>query len=51
MPTPADPHPPRDSRFSAIYARLAELPNYVWDSDIAPFHSVRLAAYLANAPG
>jgi hypothetical protein len=31
---------PRETRFSGIFARLSELPNYVWDSDIKPFHSV-----------
>lgn len=33
---------PRGSRFSTIFARLSELPNYVWDADIKPFHSVSL---------
>lgn len=31
---------PRGTRFADIFARLSELPNYVWDSDIKPFHSV-----------
>ncbi|KAJ4334056.1 Chk1 protein kinase [Ascochyta clinopodiicola] len=33
------PKMPRETRFSTIFARLSELPNYVWDSDITPFHS------------
>lgn len=31
---------PRGTRFASIFARLLELPNYTWDSDIKPFHSV-----------
>lgn len=31
--------------FSGIFARLQELPNYVWDSDIKPFHSVSVLGY------
>jgi hypothetical protein len=30
----------RAARFSHIFARLQELPNYVWDPEIEPFHSV-----------
>ncbi|KAF3045247.1 hypothetical protein E8E12_011023 [Didymella heteroderae] len=30
---------PRGTRFADIFARLSELPNYVWESDIKPFHS------------
>ncbi|EMD66665.1 hypothetical protein COCSADRAFT_84482 [Bipolaris sorokiniana ND90Pr] len=29
----------RAARFAHILARLQELPNYVWDSEIEPFHS------------
>jgi hypothetical protein len=28
------------ARFQHIFARLQELPNYVWDPDTQPFHSV-----------
>ena len=28
-------------RLQQILSRLEELPNYTWDTDIAPFHSVR----------
>lgn len=37
---PEEPRSPREMRFSNIFARLSELPNYIWDSDIKPFHSV-----------
>jgi hypothetical protein len=39
MPLTEQP-PPRGTRFANILARLLELPNYSWDSDIKPFHSV-----------
>jgi hypothetical protein len=39
---PADNETRRTARFSHIFARLLELNNYVWDSDIEPFHSVSL---------
>ncbi|KAF2195293.1 hypothetical protein K469DRAFT_545787 [Zopfia rhizophila CBS 207.26] len=29
----------REARFSQILARLLELPNYTWNTDIEPFHS------------
>ncbi|KAF2268395.1 putative histidine kinase HHK1p [Lojkania enalia] len=35
----AEPDSVRGSRFSQILARLLELPNYAWDTDIEPFHS------------
>jgi hypothetical protein len=31
----------RRTLFTDILARLQELPNYTWDTDVAPFHSVR----------
>jgi len=31
----------RKAHFAHIFARLQELPNYVWDPEIEPFHSVR----------
>lgn len=31
----------RTQHFSHIFARLQELQNYGWDTDIEPFHSVR----------
>jgi hypothetical protein len=44
MPTynmaPADAQEGRAARFSHIFTRLLELHNYVWDSEIEPFHSV-----------
>jgi hypothetical protein len=46
MPThnmaPVDAEKSRAARFSHIFARLLELQNYVWDSEIEPFHSVSL---------
>ncbi|KAG9206378.1 hypothetical protein G6514_003209 [Epicoccum nigrum] len=38
MPLTEQPSP-RGTRFAGILARLLELPNYSWDSDIKPFHS------------
>lgn len=33
--------PESTARFQQILSRLLELPNYTWDTEIAPFHSVR----------
>lgn len=30
----------RRALFTQILARLQELPNYTWDTELAPFHSV-----------
>jgi len=32
----------RSARFEDILSRLSDLPNYLWDTEIPPFHSVRL---------
>jgi hypothetical protein len=37
---PTDAEAGRSARFSHIFARLTELPNYVWDPELEPFHSV-----------
>jgi hypothetical protein len=37
---PTDAENGRSARFSHIFARLIELPNYVWDPELEPFHSV-----------
>lgn len=44
-------------QFAQILARLLELPNYSWDTEIPPFHSVRPArihargaSHIANKP-
>lgn len=42
--------PPRGTRFADMVARLADLPNYAWDADIKPFHSVRPAAAVSISP-
>lgn len=37
---PPDGESGRAARFAHILVRLQELPNYVWDPEIEPFHSV-----------
>lgn len=39
MTAPED-DPGRSARFAQILSRLLELPHYVWDTEIEPFHSV-----------
>jgi len=36
----------RTARFAQIFSRLIDLPGYTWDTEIEPFHSVRIPAYI-----
>lgn len=41
MATPGDAQGPT-ARFAQIFSRLVDLPGYTWDTEIEPFHSVRI---------
>jgi hypothetical protein len=36
----------RLATFTQILARLKELPNYCWDADVDPIHSVRARSHI-----
>jgi hypothetical protein len=50
MAQPEENHDGRTTRFAQIFARLIDLPGYVWDTEIEPFHSVRTAKRYMQTP-
>jgi hypothetical protein len=42
MAQPEENHQGWTTRFARKFARLIDLPGYVWDTEIEPFHSVRM---------
>jgi hypothetical protein len=42
MAAPAEEDKSRSTRFAQIFSRLIDLPGYTWDTEIEPFHSVRM---------